>query len=214
MRYSSALREEFNHKNMKNINIKFMGKQFNKLVRGKDGRYRTQTKWEVFKTRVTRGVRRALQLLAISGSATLVILVWYMYQAPPMIEYVQAEIVEIDNLTPKIEELKDEVLDTLKKCESSEATEDDAIIIMDTNKKLSYGLYQFQRTTVQHYSKTLMGQELTNKQAVEVALDGERSRELTSQILFRTDKGYRNWLNCSKRHGLKDKIALIKKLNE
>lgn len=130
-------------------------------------------------------------------------------QASPELTYAREQVV-VDNLPKKVEQLKSEILADLKKCESQGHTEDDAIIIMDTNNKLSYGLYMFQRDTVTHYYKTLYQKDITKKEAVEIALDEQKAEQLARDILFTV--GARDWYNCSKKHNLESRILLIKKL--
>lgn len=128
---------------------------------------------------------------------------------------IQEKEVLIDNLGPKIDELKTEVLDSLQKCESQGANEDTGLIVFDSNKVASIGLYQFQKTTVQHYYKTLYSKDITGKEAIEIALDGEQSRKLASDIIFSNDsKGINNWYNCNKKNNLETKVAFIKKISK
>jgi len=125
---------------------------------------------------------------------------------------VQEKIVEVDNLAPKVEQLKNELLDKLVKCESNGYSEADAPIIFDSNNKASIGLLQFQKATVQHYVKTLRGTEITAKEATLLALDAKQSRQLASEILFGTAKGYTNWQNCATKLGLANEIVFINRL--
>lgn len=131
---------------------------------------------------------------------------------------VEEKKVLIDNLTPKINTLKDEVLDTLRNCESQGATEDTGLIVFDSNKVASIGLYQFQKATVQAYYKALYNKDITGKEAIEIALDSKQARALASDIIFSTtlkkDKGINNWYNCNKKHNLQAKVDFINKLTE
>ena len=122
------------------------------------------------------------------------------------------KIVEVDNLGPKVAELKNALLDNLEKCESSGFSESDAPIIFDTNNKASIGTFQFQKSTVIHYYKTLYGKTITPKEATLIALDSTKARELASEIIFTTEKGVSNWLNCANKLNLSSEIKFIKKL--
>jgi hypothetical protein len=122
------------------------------------------------------------------------------------------KIIEIDNLSTKVAFLKQEAVEKLKNCESNGFVEADAPIILDNNREISIGLFQYQRDTIIHYYKTLYGKEITRKQAVEIAVDEYESARLTEAILFETDKGWTNWLTCSKKLGLQKEIEFIKKL--
>lgn len=117
-----------------------------------------------------------------------------------------------DSLDKRIEELKNETLDTLEKCESSGHKESDGIIIFDTNSRASIGTFQFQKATVQHYYKTLYGQTISAKEAVLIALDAEKARKLAGDIIFTTDKGLTNWINCTAKYNLTSKVKFIKEL--
>jgi hypothetical protein len=137
-------------------------------------------------------------------------------------KYTKAEEVHVpvyvDTMPQKIEALKDEVVKDLESCESAGHTEDDAIVILDNNKAgtlkrkdiPSFGVLQFKVSTVQHYKKLIDGEVLTNKQAVLLALEAAEARELAKSIIFETDGGIQNWVNCSNKHGLVDKVRIIK----
>lgn len=118
----------------------------------------------------------------------------------------------IDNLGIKIDELKDSMLDDLKSCESGGYSEDDGILIYDTNKEVSIGQYQFQKKTVIYYYKTIYSKNITGKDAVIIALNTEEARQLASDIIFKTDKGLSNWYNCTKKHNLQGRLDIIRQL--
>lgn len=130
------------------------------------------------------------------------------------------EPIVINTMPAKIEALKDEVVKDLEACESVGHTEDDAIVVFDNNKSgtlkkkdiPSFGVLQFKVSTVQDYKKLITGEVLTNKQAVLLALEAAEARNLAKSIIFETDGGLNNWLNCSRKHGLQARVDLIKKL--
>jgi cell division protein FtsL len=122
--------------------------------------------------------------------------------------------VEVDTLTPKIEDLKDEVLNSLQSCESLGVDESDGLIVFDSNKVASIGLYQFQKKTVIYYVKTLYGKDITGKEAIELALDKDEARKLAGDIIFSTDKGIDNWYNCKNKKGLAENIKWISKISK
>jgi cell division protein FtsL len=131
--------------------------------------------------------------------------------------------VEIDNLGPKIEELKNEVLDLLVGCESKNSgyTDNDGLITFDPsesgNKKVeipSIGLYQFKKATVIAYVARLDNKKISGKEAVLLAIDETSARELASRIIFETQGGIYNWLNCSKTNDIVKKVEFIKKLSK
>lgn len=138
---------------------------------------------------------------------------------------VHAENIEtkVVDLTPqKIEALKADVVDRLEACESAGHKEDDAIIMYDNNQAgtlkgknvWSLGQLQFKVPTVQHYVKIRDGKQITQKEAVLLALDRTEARALASYVIFETDKGINNWLNCANKLGLHSEITIIKKLSK
>jgi len=107
---------------------------------------------------------------------------------------------------------KADVVARLAACESAGHSEDDGIIIFDTNNRASIGRLQFQKATVIHYMKRLYGQDITAKEAVLIALDTEKAKALATDIIFTTDNDATDWLNCSNKLGLGADIKAIKKL--
>jgi len=138
-----------------------------------------------------------------------------------VIETVKEVTVDIsdEKFEKKIKELQDEILDDLQGCESPGYTEEDGLVVWDDNStgtlpkkdKLSYGMFQFKISTVQHYMKNLRGEDVNNYEAIQIALSENDSRELTRDVLF--EKGYAgDWANCDKRLGLSARINIINKL--
>lgn len=122
--------------------------------------------------------------------------------------------VQVDNLSKKIDEIKDEAVNGIMKCESAGHTEGDGIIIFDSNNKASIGQFQFQKATVIHYYKTLYNTDIDAKEAVLIALDTDRARKLTKDVIFKTDKGYTNWVTCSDKIGMKATLNVIHTLEK
>lgn len=123
-----------------------------------------------------------------------------------------SQVKTVDNLAKKIEDIKNEALADLMQCESAGHSEDDGIIIFDTNNEASIGQFQFQRKTVQYYYKSIYNKDISRKEAILIALDTDKAKELAHDIIFKTDKGYTNWLNCSKKNKLPETLALLDKL--
>lgn len=117
-------------------------------------------------------------------------------------------------LTEKLETLQYEIVDSLAAdCETKGVAEPDAAIIFDSNNEPSLGAWQFQRKTVIHYYKKLYDQEINRTEAINIAIDHEKARTLTKEILFTEKDGWKNWLNCGKRLGLAEQITLINRLS-
>lgn len=175
--------------------------------------YPHATKFEVFKFKFKRFFRRLFWILL-----TLAILFGIFkagsYYNPAMIYQVSEREVVVDNLTGKIDELKENLVTDIMKCESAGYTEDDGIIIFDSNKKASIGVYQFQIDTVVYYYKTLYNQDITKKEAIIIAIDENKAHELATDIIFNTDKGLSNWVNCTKKVGATQQLEIIRQLEK
>lgn len=122
---------------------------------------------------------------------------------------------EVDNLSVKVSQIKNDILDTLTECESKGSKEEDGLIIFDSNAKASIGQLQFQKLTVVRYYKALYNKDITGKEAILIALDYPKARQLASDIIFGNDsKGINNWYNCKVKHGLQDDVDWVKKLSK
>jgi hypothetical protein len=124
----------------------------------------------------------------------------------------------LDNLTEKVNELKGSLVNDLRQCESGGYNIDSGLITFDphkTNKSVapaSIGLYQWKVDSIKHYYKTLYQKDITGKEAILIALDDEKSSQLTSDVIFKTDNGLSNWYNCSKKLGLQSRLNIINEL--
>lgn len=174
--------------------------------------YPYASKWQVFKFKVRCLLKTMVRFLTVGSVAGgALYLAFFLGQlSDPAIMYAQTQIV--DSLPFKVEALKNDVIDQLIKCESAGHKEDDGIIILDTNNRMSIGQLQFQTKTVQHYYKTLYGKTITTKEAVNVALDTDLASKLAKDIIFTTDKGLSNWINCTNKYDLKTQVKVINKL--
>ena len=114
----------------------------------------------------------------------------------------------------KIESLKDTLVNDLAtKCETKGYDEPDGVIIFDSNNEASIGSFQFQRKTVKFYEKMFSGKDITNSEAIAIAIDHEKAFELAKKIIFEDKgKGVMNWTNCAKRLGLQEMVELIKSM--
>lgn len=119
-----------------------------------------------------------------------------------------------DEITNKIAQLEQKVLDTLATCESGNNENSDGIIIFDSNNEASIGRFQWQRKSVIHYYNVLYGKTITKAEAIAISIDKEKITELTRDVLFTTENGWRNWYNCSKRHSLHEQVELINNLRD
>ncbi len=132
------------------------------------------------------------------------------------LKHVEAEVIAQDTLATKIDQLKENVLDQVKKGESMNLKEKDALITFDPSKNsnkdiASIGLFQFKIGTVIGYYKQLYGKTITPLEAVQIALDEQQARQLAKDIIFKDD-GIGNWYNTMNRYGLREQIKIIKLL--
>lgn len=109
----------------------------------------------------------------------------------------------------KVENLKDKITDDLGQCETRGVAEPDAAIILDSNNEMSIGNYMFQIKTIQHYVKKFESRNITRVDAISIAINHDKAKELTKKILFTEKDGHKNWLNCATKLGLGGKISLI-----
>lgn len=115
----------------------------------------------------------------------------------------------------KIDVLKDQVIEELAKCESGGRKEEDGIVILDSNDKGSYGVMQWQRTSVMHYYKMRTGKEINGRDAIILALQGDKAKDLAKWVIFETKSGVKtDWVNCSAYHNLQEKVDMIKKMEQ
>jgi len=183
------------------------------------------TKWEVMKFRTARMVKRVLVTSLIVCTIGWGVAGGFYY-AKSAIEpsVVFAEDRSLHLLNSKIDDLKDGVIEKLKKCESGGATEDDGLVTYDplqsnpgaTSKRNipSFGSFQFKKDTVIHYFKMQTGKVLTPKEAVLLSLDDEKAGELVKYIAFETkNKIGKDWVNCNKKLNLDAQVDLIKSLS-
>lgn len=119
----------------------------------------------------------------------------------------------VDKMPEKIEALKMDVIQKVSDCERAGHSEDDGIIIFDSNAKASIGVLQFQKATVISYYKRLYGKDISGKDAVMIALDKDKAFALAKDIIFTTKNGVAaDWVNCSRKHNLQAQVDLIKTL--
>lgn len=181
-----------------------------KRVRENNGRFSS------LKIKIKNFFRKVFQL-SMFGLALYVAFIVGRYIQPSesIINVIEAE--SKDTLASKIEELKNEVVDTVRECESR--NNKNLIYTFDPdprqpNKQVaSFGMYQYKLKTIVDYTKLLKNEVITERQALDIALDEVKAKELTKEIIFK-DKGKAvgNWYNCSIKHDLKTKVAIIKQL--
>ncbi len=170
---------------------------------------RINGKFDSFKAKVRRFARWCVRWSLISATAYAIFMAGaFLYSTSSVTASVT------DSMPQRLEELKSDVVAKISKCEAAGHKEDDGIIIFDSNAKASIGQMQFQVKTVQHYYKTLYGQDITPKEAVLIALDEQKAKALAKDIMFTSNNGATDWLNCATKLGVGPEIAVIKKLSK
>lgn len=169
------------------------------------------TRFQLFKLKVKLFIKRVLKIMTWSSFVGLSIYLSYIAGQFSVTKIVFADNQE-DIFTKKVDMLKADVVNQLKSCESNGYKEKDGLIVFDTNQKPSIGKLQFQVKTVVYYYSKLYGKTITNKEAIEIALDESKASDLAKDILFKVDNGSGEWFNCSKKLGLQNQINIINKL--
>jgi hypothetical protein len=103
------------------------------------------------------------------------------------------------------------VVERLAKCETKGRTDANSVVIIDTNNKASIGKFQFQAETVANYTKLIEGRTIDRKEAIQIALDGERAARLAKRIIFEKD-GLGNWHLCSEQLRLAPEVKFIQSM--
>lgn len=127
----------------------------------------------------------------------------------------------IDNTAKKVEALKTDLIDRLSACENPK--QNDGLIIYDNNSAgtltgqnvPSIGPLMFKIGTVKSSYKALYDKTITDKEAVEVAMDKEKVYALAKDIIFsgKDKKGIDHWHNCNVKHGFAAEVKIITKLS-
>lgn len=136
------------------------------------------------------------------------------YATPTMVQEVMAE-ARGATYEEKIANVKAKMLKDLSVgCETKDVADPDGTIIFDSNAQPSIGRFQFQRKTVIHYVKKYEGRDITNSEAIAIAIDPVKSQALAEKIIFTEKEGAgKDWVNCNRKLSLTDKVAIIKELS-
>lgn len=175
--------------------------------------YVGMSKWEVLKFN-TRKFMKGLMSAIFVGAVILGFILVMGLKNEKTIYRIQEKEIKVDNLTEKVQQIKNETLAMLKVCESAGHPEEDGVIIFDTNNRASIGSFQFQKKTVQYYYESIYGKEIGGKEAVLIALDDKLAGQLAEDILFGTDNGWKNWINCTNKYDLRFNINVVSKLTK
>jgi hypothetical protein len=191
----------------------YLGQPVQEQPRDSKGMWARPTRRKPFSRAERIVLSSSIRFVAVAYAGTLL---------PSGKDLVYTAVAHADGITEpsKIEELKDDVVDGIKRCESAGKHEDDGIVTFDpdrTGKKAnipSYGVLQFKVPTVIAYERKLHGITLTPKQAILLALDEDKATALAKEILFTEDGATGNWYNCSRKTDAAATIKIIKKLEK
>lgn len=158
-------------------------------------------------------VKRFFRLcLAGSGMTVIILSAYFIGQHHnPVVVYGEKEVI-VDNLEIRKGELKEVLLDKLQACESGGRNEEDGIVILDSNDVGSYGVLQFQRKTFMYYYEKMTGEKINGRDAIILALNKDKARDLARWIIFESGSGLRDWVNCAKHRNLTAELGFINSL--
>lgn len=211
-------------KTPKMIQVMFMGKPLFKF-------YPHATKFQVMKYHTAMGIRLAAIFLFLSGSG---VGIYNAGQASttPVASYAQAEDKSTAMYQAKIEDLKNKVMDKLMDCERFTYKDEDGLVTYDPTDaqftksistgtkqtvvdkgEMSYGLFQFKKSTVVYFMEMKTGKKITKKEALLIALDTDKAKELAKYVAFETkNKIGKDWYNCNVKYGLDAQVDIIKSM--
>jgi hypothetical protein len=196
----------------KSVPVYFNGKKLCQM-------YPHATGWEVFKFKVKRFVRKVILTLTLFGVlAGVIAIVRYAY--PMVVVQTVSEEVVIDNLGPKIAELKGGLIKDLWDNERAGHTEVDALVTIDPNPNhkeveiLSYGTCQFKIPTMQDDYFRYYGKKLTRQEAMKVAMSDNQCKEVMEKVVFGEKDGWSQWYNSGLKVNAKGRLAVIRELEK
>lgn len=162
-----------------------------------------------------RFAKKGKQLLTLTIIVGVVYgIAWFVPKQIAYNNYANAQVIAptiIDKTPEKIIKIQDTMLDELSLgCEVKGVTEPDSALLLDSNNQMSIGRFQFQIKTIQYYTKRFENVELNRHDAIVLALDATKSKELARKIIFDGNGLEGNWLNCSNAHQLSKEVEVIK----
>lgn len=192
------------------MKITFLGKDVEQ-PRRLDGKY---------KGRAVRGVKLAFWVTLLGG---LVFVAgqplfnnWYAGQE--MVAHADADPTALaqEMYGKSIDSLKDEVINSLAAGENGDGqalpgyVDDNKAGTLPRKDKVSYGCMAFKISTVQRFSKQLHGSELSNLDAVLVALDCVKAKQLAKEAIFGITGALWEWSAATPEMGVR--VSLIREM--
>ncbi len=172
------------------------------------------TKWhQRMRARIVRAILKFFQWVKLGVVVGLAMMIAYFVG----ISHGTTSVIKADSLNTvesKIELLQNELIDEIARKENI----NNIPIVIDDNKagtlpkkdKVSIGCMQFKIGTIQHYYSYLKKGEITDKEAIMLALDCDKAKELANEIIFKTQGGLWNWSVATKEMGIK--VGIIKEM--
>ncbi len=168
--------------------------------------YPHATKWEMFKYRFFRAVRRTLQVTFAGVGIMAVLGIAFLIGknedrlSPELVAIVAQPVYAGETMQSKVDALKDRLLDEMVACENPTHL----LVNPDDNKagtlpfkdKVSIGDLQFKLSTIQHMYKVLHGVSLSDREALQLGLDTKKARELALEAWINI-KGSVNQWSCA-----------------
>lgn len=169
-----------------------------------------------------RSVLPYVTMAGIAGFGAFLVMnsgVTVEYQAAPI---AKAAVIASStvSLPEKIEQLKQSLADEMSACEYPHFKQETAVPVWDDNKagtlpakdKLSYGAFQFKISTVQRFYKTLHGENLSNYEAIQKAMDEKEARALAIDAWINIKGSINEW-SCAN-ESMKAKVEIIRELEK
>lgn len=182
--------------------------------------FQYMTSWQSFVYRVKSFFRNlfiGIILVSIIGLIVYVSRIVY----PVTVYEIKKEVVQDKSLENKISELENKLVEDIFIKESGGNTEDDALITFDPNpkdsriEKASVGGCQFKIPTMQEQYIKYYGVQLTRKEAVMIALDDMKCKEVMHKTIFAEQYGWQKWYTtCTQKIDCKARLAVISELKK
>lgn len=178
-----------------------------------------KTKWQVFVDKVKtffKVLLGGILMVAILFGIGLLSINTF----PKTVVKLQEKEVVLDNLSAKIDQLKGELIKDIFDNERAGHTEEDALITWDPNPKYpkveaaSVGNCQWKIPTLQESYLKHYGEQLTRKQAVLIALDDEKCKEVMTKVIFGEENGWRKWYNSGIKVKAEQRLQVIRELEK
>lgn len=164
---------------------------------------------KIFRDKNGRFSRKWLHVVFYTLAIILIFIFAYVSKFNGLASAEENKVLVMDTTSEIINGEKNNVLDTLRDCESTNDTErinwDDYGV---GKNRASFGAYQLKVGTIQHYLP-----KLTDFQSILLAYNEPEARKFSEMVIFDND-GIINWKNCMIKHNLQERVKFIKQLQE